>query len=206
MNLNEVQSRAVSYKEFYEKSSVTSEEYRDKTGKLCKVYVFSDEEPMNPREEPENLLGTMLYSSRSYLLGDTLVERGTTPEAHAKTKDVIALPVYAYIHGNVSLRTGSFKGLVPGGHYEFDSGQCGWIYTTYENVRKWYQVKRITKQVKEKVIRHLESEVEEFSRYLSGEVYGFKTFDVDSGEEIDSCWGIYDSPQEIIKQVKAGGY
>jgi hypothetical protein len=65
-------------------------------------------------------------------------------------------------------------------------------------VRKEYNVKRITKDIVEKVRKVLKGEVETYDQYLTGEVYGYRISKVevcDKGcehkEEVDSCWGYY---------------
>jgi len=89
----------------------------------------------------------------------------------------------------------------------WDSGQVGYIYATKEHIKKEYGVKRISKQLKAKVREILSAEIEEFSQYLNGEVYGFVhsklekcDHDHTHKEHINSCWGFYAmSPQEILE-------
>ena len=89
------------------------------------VRIIPDEDPTSAREDDN--LGTILYTpNRRYTLGDKQVESEEIREI-TERKDVVWLPVYAYIHSGVRLRTASFHGLLPQGHAEFDSGQCGII-------------------------------------------------------------------------------
>ena len=104
----------------------------------------------------------------------------------------IILPLYLYDHGGITMSTGSFS-------CPWDSGQVGWIYVLKEVVRKEYDKKRISRQLRDRVIRVLEGEVETYDQYLRGDVYGFQIFETkqcetcgnEEEEIIDSCWGFY---------------
>lgn len=153
---------------------------------------------MHPRKDEETF-GTILYTSSRYELGDDQV---SAEEIDEKMKDssVIALPVYAYIHSGVVLNTKIFS-------CRFDSGQSGCIYISKEEVRRIFNVKRISPKLYKQVINSLESEVNIYSQYLNGEVYGYRIFD-DNDQEIESCWGFYGfdtaqkEAQEIIKHYQ----
>lgn len=159
--------------------------------------ILNDEGPENPRKETDAAFGTILYTSYRYDLGD---ERVNGEEIDAKLNDpsVIALPVYAYIHGAIQLNTTGFS-------YRFDSGQSGCIYVSKEYVYRIWKIKRITAAQRESVLKSLANEVKIYSQYLNGEVYGYRIFD-DAGEEIESCWGFYGletaetEAQEAIRQ------
>ena len=47
---------------------------------------------------------------------------------------IVIAPVYMYEHGIIRLKIGSFQGLLPQGHAEFDSGQIGYILATKKQV------------------------------------------------------------------------
>lgn len=112
--------------------------------------------------------------------GDEKPDRDNEPDP----RHFIVLPVYRYEHSGVAYNTTGF-------HCPWDSGQTGYIYVSKAKVRDEWGVKRISPQLREKVEGILRSEVEVFSQWANGEVYGFITKDED-GEEIDSCWGMYD--------------
>lgn len=139
-----------------------------------KYEIVWDPDPLNPRTEYENA-GTILYTSHRYLLGD---KRVTADEIDAIAHDdnMIVMPVYAYIHGDVRLSTSPFGD-------RWDSGQCGVIYMTKESAKEWPD--------EEAAKAALESEVEMFGAYLAGEVYGW-VIKNDCGEVVDSCYGYYD--------------
>lgn len=107
-------------------------------------------------------------------------------------KSIIAyLPVYVYDHSGVCMNTTGFS-------CPWDSGQIGYIVALREDVKaiqpSW---KIITEKRREIILEWLRGEVETYSAYMSGEVYGFQIVelsdpdDPDSGEIADSCWGYY---------------
>lgn len=182
------------------RTCVIHEAYRAKDGQDVITFVFNDEEPMNPREDAE-MLGTMVHCSTTYLLGDKRVRREDLEGLPEKWQGepVIALPVYAYIHGGVTISTSPFT-------CRWDSGLAGFIFITHAKAKSEYNRKHLSKKFIDKIKSYLEAEVKEFDKYLTGEVYGYQTFDVLTGAIIDSCWGIFDSPAKIMANVKAGNY
>lgn len=95
----------------------------------------------------------------------------------------VALPLYKYEHSGIALATTPFQ-------CRWDSGQIGYIYTTKEKMRENWSIKRITEQKRQQAFKILESELEVFGQYISGEVYGFDIEDED-GNSVDSCGGFY---------------
>lgn len=96
----------------------------------------------------------------------------------------VILPLHMYDHGNVSLSTGSFS-------CPWDSGQVGYVYVTKEKVTEKYG--DWTAETIAKATKCLEGEVETYSQYINGDVYGY-VIKNEELEEIDdgSCWGFYD--------------
>ncbi len=152
--------------------------------------ILQDESPESPRDWDN--LGTMVCFHRRYNLGDKHNFSVEEAEEMMKGKDIcVSLPLYLYDHSGITMSTGSFS-------CKWDSGQIGWIFVTKEQVRKEYNVKKISKDLIEKVTRVLEGEVETYDQYLTGDVYGYRISKVevcDKGcehkDEIDSCWGYY---------------
>lgn len=174
--------------------------------------IVRDDTPMNPREEFDNL-GTMVCWHGRYNLGDDhnfghpddfieglaeefvedmedLDEMDRNEMWDLINKNAIVLPVYMYEHSGIALSTGSFNN-------PWDSGQVGWIYITHDDIENAYgELSEKTIKIAEKCLK---SEVEIYSQYLNGDVYGFllkKIAECDcckSKEEevIDSCWGFY---------------
>lgn len=142
----------------------------------CKVEIFPDDDPPNPRKEYDHL-GTMLYVYCRYILGDKSVDQEAIEEVE-NDPDNICLPVYAYIHGGVTVSTGVFGD-------RFDSGKCGIIYMSRETAKKNWP----GEDYEQRAIDCLKAEVSEFDQYLRGDVYGYVVTDT-SGHE-DSCWGFF---------------
>jgi len=158
------------------------------------IEIYYDSNGNDPRKDFDHL-GKMICFHSRYSLGD---EKGTDPRetmTFLKNSKAIYLPLYLYDHSGLTMSTGPFS-------CPWDSGQVGWIYASPESVRKEFG-KRITKQIKEKVLKILEAEVAEYDSYLKGEVYGYQVKNED-GEEIDSCWGFIGDPKEngLIEQAQ----
>ena len=92
-----------------------------------------------------------------------------------KFEDYIYLDVYGYEHGGRAVSTGSF-----GCHW--DSGQVGYIYVSKKDVLAGFGGKRVRKKLREKVERILESEIEVLDRWLQGEVYGYRLYEINEKE------------------------
>ena len=71
----------------------------------------------------------------------------------------------------------------PGG---WDSGTCGVIFTTRELLNET-QGEGVTPS-DEQLAEWLKGEIEEYSKWANGEVYGYVIKDP-NGDEVDSCWG-----------------
>lgn len=101
------------------------------------------------------------------------------------------LPIYAYEHGNICLSTNNLR-------YPFDdrwdSGQLGFIYVDKEKVKTEFIDPE--KDTLNRVFGCLSSEIETYSDYLSGEVYGFVIYDPEADDDLDSIWGYYGSDFE----------
>ena len=139
----------------------------------------------------------------------------------AAYKNAVILPLRLYDHSGITMSVGSgAHSFDPGG---WDSGQVGWIFMTYAEARKnfnvdendtveeWHGSNKGSRISLESVIqRVLEGEVETYDQYLTGDVYGFTVSKVittswinehdledkktEIDEEIiDSCWGFFGS-------------
>jgi hypothetical protein len=142
--------------------------------------IVTDNDPVSPREGFN--LGTIYYSSSRYTLGDQQVSKDEI-EAMMADKEMIYLPVYAYIHSGIVMNTTGFS-------CPWDSGMSGIIAISKDKIRKAFNVKRITKDIMASVKSCLKGEVETYSQYLNGEVYCYLIKD-DSGDIVDSCGGFY---------------
>jgi hypothetical protein len=102
-------------------------------------------------------------------------------------KAIIILPLYLYDHSGISIKIGSFQGLLPQGHAEFDSGQVGFIYCTKEDLKRI----GITKA---RVKKSLQAEVEVYNQYIQGDIYCLvrETYDKNKEQiDYDVCGGYF---------------
>lgn len=152
-----------------------------------KLVIERDPHPESPREWDN--LGTIVCWHVRYRLGDVQPKMSPDEWLAEVPADSVILPLYLYDHGGITMRTAPF--LCP-----WDSGQVGWIYVTAEKIKAAYGWKRLTDVRRKKVGAALRSEVETYSTYLEGEVYGFNVVGK-SGESIDSCWGFFGCNPEV---------
>lgn len=160
--------------------------------------VEHDDNPEDPREWSN--LGTMVCFHRRYCLGDANKPFSSDQfDSWAEMEDYIwkdldaavVLPLYLYDHSGITMNTTGFS-------CRWDSGQVGFIYVTKDRLRKEYGVKRIRRELKEKVEKILVSEVHTYDQFISGDVYRFEIVKVEScdhghnhEEYEDSCGGFY---------------
>ena len=127
------------------------------------------------------MLGKIYYTKGSrYLLGTEAVDSGRMLEISTAIRagELVGLPVYAYVHSGTQLSTTPFS-------CPFDSGPTGFIACSREDAKGWFG-----KDVPEdRVLEVLRSEVEEFSKFLQGDVYNITIY-VD-GKEEETIGGFY---------------
>jgi len=145
------------------------------------ILIEQDDNPINPRMENANL-GIMLCKHRRYNLGDDVdANKDEVLNMLAgKIKDVVVLPLYLLDHSGITMNTTGFS-------CPWDSGLVGCIYADYNKIRSWYGVKKVTKNLIEKVKDMFRSEVKEYDNYISGNVYCYTI--LKDNEEMDSCGG-----------------
>lgn len=99
------------------------------------------------------------------------------------------LPLFLYDHSGITMSTGRFS-------CPWDSGQVGWIYISIEKAAQegW--------ATPEQAYKAMESEVEEYDHYLTGQCYGYVVED-DNGEELDSCWGFLGDTEYVRGEMQA---
>jgi hypothetical protein len=136
---------------------------------------------LNGKDVPNSFLNDCLSALRMNEL----------PELIGQMKDMVILPLYLYDHSGITMNTSGFS-------CPWDSGQVGWIYADYGMIKENYG--EVTPETIEQARKLLESEVEEYDYYLTGQCYGFKLYRGDA--EIDSCWGFLGSINDVSKRVK----
>ena len=129
------------------------------------------------------MLGKIYYVKGSrYLLGTDAADAGRMLEINTaiRTGELVGLPVYAYVHSGTQLSTTPFS-------CSFDSGLAGFIACSHEDITNWFGEHHCKST--EEVLEVLRSEVEEFSKFLQGDVY-IITIYVD-GKEEETVGGFY---------------
>jgi len=163
------------------------------------IKIFPDEDPESPREWDN--LGTMVCFHRRYNLGDKheynsndFDSWGELEARIIRDHDVaVILPLYLFDHSGITMCTNSFGD-------PWDSGQVGFIYVSKKTVREAYNLKYVTKKVRERMAEYLKGEVETYDNYLTGNVYGYQITKGD--EDIYSCWGYYEL-DECMKEAES---
>lgn len=117
------------------------------------------------------------WSSSWYSEGKFEVEEAKVFAGHVVETDGVVLPLYLYDHSGITISTGRFS-------CPWDSGQVGFIYMTKAEIDEHFDGDA------EKAKACLQSEVEEYDQYLTGDVYGCVIED-DNGDNIESCWGFF---------------
>lgn len=182
------------------------------TYKGYEIRIHPDENAEDPRADEANL-GTMVCFHGRYNLGDKADFKSENfsgwadMEKHLRAEHgaVIVLPLSLYDHSGLRMKVGSFNGLLPQGHAEFDSGQVGFIYTTRERIlnafwpdRPVHHYAKLTAKLLKKARKSLEVEVTVYDQFLSGDVYGYEVVKPAKCEAcghdddvVESCWGFY---------------
>ena len=160
------------------------------------IRIVQDENPLNPREDMDNL-GIMVFFHKRHVLGDSGTHGFRSSDFSSwyeleqciskKHKGVLITPVYMYDHSGLTI---SVNGDTYPYNDRWDAGQIGFIFTTPQRIREWYQKKAISSVTLEKARKMLLSEVETYDQYLRGDVWGLIVEGKD-GEQIDLCFGIY---------------
>ena len=161
------------------------------------IEIKSDFDPINPREEWDNVM-TMLCFHGNYQLGDKTDLKSDMFDGWDEVKKhlieeenaVLLRPLYLYEHGGITISMSDFGD-------RWDSGCVGFIYLTKEKMQSELGWKRLTENRKAKAVQYMEGEVEVYDNYLTGAVYGFVIEETD-----DSCWGFYGYDHEkSLRQI-----
>jgi len=177
------------------------EAIRTEEHKGFKIKFFQDDNPINPRENDN--LGKMVCFHRHYDLGDkhdlNTENFGGWDEIQKyliKEKDAVIIhPLRLYDHSGISI---SMSTCYPYND-QWDSMCVGFIYVDKDTVKKEYG--KLTKSNRQKIENCLAGEVEEYDKYLRGDVYGFVIEDAD-GEQLESVWGYYDDIDNTLKECQ----
>lgn len=221
-----------------------SDHYHTEVYKGFRIVLSIDSDPQNPRTEWDNL-GKMICFHRRYSLGDKhnysdpddlfmeLCGRLPNRKDHHPVSELLGdgsefrivwEPLYLYDHSGITMNTTGFS-------CQWDSGQVGIIYMTYEDIAKQMNVEWTgpgkwvpSKEIIEQHEKILKGEVETYDTYIRGEVLGFQIYAPDDeaqnveededpptedddefwmDDEEDSCWGFFgkDAAIEAAKEA-----
>ena len=172
-------------------------EAKQETYKNHEIKIEYDDSPESPREWDS--LCEIHHWHKRYNLGDirhTDTESVEEMLAEAKKQGDIVMPLYCYEHSNITISLQSFAGKLPQGHYEFDSGQVGFVVIRRKKMLEEFGKKVFTAKLKKRAREIAEAEVKTFDAYLRGNIYGYIVDD-----DGDSCWGFY-SIEDAIEGSK----
>lgn len=161
-----------------------------------KLEIYLDDDPVDPREEFSNV-GKMICFHRKYRLGG---HHGLTIDCFGSWQEVkefiidmygavVVLPIYMYEHSGITISTEPFS-------CSWDSGQIGFIYADMDDLQDYNGDKT-------KLTNALIDEVKEYDNYLTGNVYGYKLYEMDDNgkwEQMESCWGFYGDYKCILDE------
>ncbi len=142
--------------------------------------------------------GNEMFRALSGLYPDKATE-DLTDENIQRCKDLaryknVILPLYLHDHSGITMNTTGFSD-------PWDSGQVGYIYISLEDIRKEYNVTRVTPQLRRKVAEYLTNEVKTYDHFLCGEVYWFNI--EKNGEDVHSCGSYFGYGDEyMINEIK----
>jgi len=162
------------------------------------ITIEYDENPESPRTW-DNLCEIHHWHSK-YDLGDiyhTDTESVEEMLAKAKRQGDVVMALHCYEHGGITISLNSFYGKLPQGHYEFDSGQVGFVVIRRKKMLEEFNKKTFTAKLKKRAREIAEAEVEIFDAYLRGNIYGYIIDD-----DGDSCWGYY-SIEDAMEEAKS---
>jgi len=159
--------------------------------KKFELKIEQDTDPMNPRTDWDNL-GTMVCFHKRYDLGDKTDYRSEDYDSWNELEEgivknegeVFILNLYLYDHSGITISTSPFD-------CNWDSGQIGFIFVSKYKMKK--------EGIDEtKVEEYLKREVETYDQYLTGEVYCYEVYEIetcDKGHEhktlVESCGGFF---------------
>lgn len=166
--------------------------------------VHQDTSSESPRDWDN--LGTMICCHGRYTFGDEQFDADDFDDWNDLRKHLIEnreakviLPLYVYDHSGLSMYTDGDKGYRQ--HEAWDSGQVGFIYATEKDIEQNFLT--VADGIEERAEEVLKSEIETYSQYIEGDVWGVEVFNK-RGKLIDSLWGLFgqESVEGFIEETK----
>ena len=162
----------------------------------CTIKIVQDEDAQSP-DDWGNDDAFLVYDHRNFSVGREGFDPREIFESCSERKRMFyegyyVFTCYAYIHSGVSLSLQ--RNNVGWWHGNWDTSSTGFVLVKRSKENKWWH--------KCKAREVAQATVDEWNEYLSGNVYGFQTFDAE-GNDIDSCWGFYGDPDgDVLAEAK----
>jgi hypothetical protein len=151
------------------------------------ISIIADQDAQDPRAEWDHTAHMICFHGR-YNLGDKHSLSVDEAIALSERKDVVALPLNLYDHSGITMSTGSAYPF----NDRWDSGQVGFIYMTRSEILKEFGARILTAKLRAAAIKCMESEVEVYDDYLTGNVYGYTIAPTDDPDGVlESSWGFF---------------
>lgn len=175
--------------------------------KKYELVIEHDNDPMNPRIEWDNIT-TMICFHKRYDLGDKTDYKSSNFNSWDELKEQIESdykvlfikPLYLYDHSGITISTSPFG-------CQWDSGQVGWVFIHEKQLN--LMCGKDFERGEEKLNCITDNEVKTYDEYLTGEVYQYKVYEVetcDKGHEhktLVECCGNYFSEEECENEGKS---
>jgi hypothetical protein len=165
--------------------------------KRFELKVERDDDPMNPRTEWDNITTMICVGKYSYL-GDKHNYKSSDFDSWEELKEQIESdykvlsikPLYVYDHSGITISTSSFS-------CQWDTSRIGWVFIHEKQLNS--MCGEDFERGEEKLSLILDGEVKTYDEYLTGEVYKFEVYEIetcDKGHEhkvlLESCGSYYD--------------
>jgi hypothetical protein len=150
------------------------------------IRISPDFNVVSPREKAGRL-GTLTCWHRKYKMGEP--HKFETPEDFLDweknhTEKIIKFEVYMLDHSGLVLSLEPFKD-------RWDSGQIGWIYADKPAIRKHFRYKVVGKGAIRQTRWQFMKELDEYTLYLNGDVWGYEIIDLLTDTVEHECWGFF---------------
>ena len=159
------------------------------------IEVDYDNHPQSPREYDN--ISTMICFHKRYDLGDKHNYKSDDYDGWEEVKEAIMndykvlmiKPLYLFDHSGITISTSPFG-------CQWDSGRIGWVFIEEKN---WIKMMgEDMDRSEERLERIIDGDVETYDKYLTGEVYQYKIYEVETcslGHEhkslVESCGGYF---------------
>ena len=165
--------------------------------KRYELKIEHDNDPMNPRTDWDNITTMICLGKYSYLgdkhdykSSDFDSWEGLKEQIESDNKVLFIKPLYVYDHSGITISTSPFS-------CQWDTSRVGWVFITEKQLN--LMCGEDFKRDEETLNCILNSEVKTYDEYLTGNVYQYTIYEIETcelGHEhksvIESCGSYYD--------------